>query len=310
MKDGNCWICGGGADEKAGNTVNFRTGNSDVDYHLVRCRGCGLVMIDPMPSDEQLRIFYGQAFYPKLSGMTAWVADLLLDERASFIQRRMIGQRVLEQGCGTGSFLQKLIRLGMDAYGIEPSKDWSLAVPADVATRVRANLDEQGGFDDGFFDMVCLWQVLEHVESPGTLLKTLHRKLRDGGGLILEVPHYGCRESAWLKDAWFGLDAPGHLWHFDRITLSLALKKSGFEVVEVVDSLWQVPWIWPTFCQTNGQRYVRSIPWNKGVPKGMRFLSPLASACVVAQSLLDRCWPESLHVLRMFALKRGDWAGI
>ena len=102
--------------------------------------------------------------------------------------------RLLDAGCGDGVLLKVLTNLkGFEVYGVDYS-------PLRVG-RAQANVPEaivsQGDlrnlhFEDDFFDVVILSQVLEHIPEDVPVLKSLARVLKRDGILILGVPNEGC----------------------------------------------------------------------------------------------------------------------
>ncbi len=118
--------------------------------------------------------------------------------------------RVLDVGCGPGLLLQRL----RDAkrcipYGLDISKKAISALNRAGIEGKVAKLPKFP-FPDNFFDVVIATEVLEHVTSPSKTVKTMCRKLRDGGLLIVSVP----------DDTLYPEDELEHLHIFDEKKLS------------------------------------------------------------------------------------------
>ncbi len=105
-----------------------------------------------------------------------------------------------------------------------------------VSARRRANrisrwfrrpLDEAREELGGPFDVVTMWHVLEHVHSPVDLLVGLRELLAPGGVVVVSVPNFGSVQSRVFGGAWFHLDPPRHVIHFDRATLGDVLDRAG-----------------------------------------------------------------------------------
>jgi SAM-dependent methyltransferase len=122
-------------------------------------------------------------------------------------------------------------RLAADAeyLGVElDSASWTVA----HQTIERAGRGEvlRGTLDvvpkDRFFDMVCAFEVLEHVEDDLGLLRQCRTHLRDGGWLLLSVPAHQSQ---------FGPsdEAVGHLRRYERADLLRLVRKAGFECLDV-----------------------------------------------------------------------------
>lgn len=83
------------------------------------------------------------------------------------------------------------------------------------------------------FDVVTMWQALEHVPSPKATLAAVHRALRPGGRLLVVCPRLDSLEARLFGAAWFGLELPRHLTHFTRATLARHLEAAGFDVERI-----------------------------------------------------------------------------
>jgi SAM-dependent methyltransferase len=81
------------------------------------------------------------------------------------------------------------------------------------------------------FDVVVLWNVVEHLDQPVGDLKYAQRLLKDGGWLVFSVPNLESLERGVFKDYWVGWDLPRHLYLFSQPTLKEILEATGFQLV-------------------------------------------------------------------------------
>ena len=140
------------------------------------------------------------------------------------------GARLLDIGCGRGDFILAARRRGWDVVGVEQSQNPVMDMRAQLALTVLTP-EALAETPDASFDAVTLWHVLEHLPEPRTQLAQIHRLLRPGGQLVIEVPNYGGWHGRFGRAAWHHLDVPRHLLHFDRTSLGRLLSVSGFEEV-------------------------------------------------------------------------------
>jgi SAM-dependent methyltransferase len=161
-------------------------------------------------------------------------------ERLAHIERYgLIGSRsgargrLLDVGCGAGYFLDAARAAGWLATGVE------LSEPAAAVAREGLGLDVWSGslsraaFPSESFDLITMFEVLEHMRNPGAALQEANRVLHSGGLLAIEVPNdmdaYRAR-MARSDNRWWVIP-PVHLYYFNASTLSRWLLMNGFEPV-------------------------------------------------------------------------------
>lgn len=188
--------------------------------------------------DGYLNSRYGYAFAPAWERTGAVVARVLPKRRwyADGWVRRLPaprpGARLLDVGCGEGSFLATMRDAGWAVQGLEPDP------AAAEVTRSRGIPVEEAPIEahtlpSGSFDALTMSHVLEHVHDPRGALRACRELLRPGGILWLATPNLDARGHARFGPAWIGLDPPRHLCIFTRASLLAALREAGFAVVEV-----------------------------------------------------------------------------
>lgn len=137
---------------------------------------------------------------------------------------------LLEIGCGNGTFLAHVRRAGLEnACGIDVSANALALARQHIAPECLYHgvLDECA-FPDRRFDVICSWEVLEHVPDPVRWLVTIRQRLNPGGMLLLSTPNY---ESRWI---WGDMPAdprsrpPVHLTFWSSGALEQALVRAGF----------------------------------------------------------------------------------
>lgn len=144
--------------------------------------------------------------------------------------------KVLDIGCGPGSFLMSAYRRGWQCYGV----DKSCRITEHLMTNHIANIQccpfEDSSFDKGFFDLVNMSHVLEHLSNPVVALGKVNRVLKPGGMLMITIPCVSL-ESRLLGTYWGGWDLPRHLYHFDRASIKRMLSQTGFELLRLSGEL-------------------------------------------------------------------------
>lgn len=230
----SCIICGG---TKA--KVVFREPKGEV----LRCTGCRHVYSAcdaPQDYDGYFR-----------DEPTDW-NDLFWWDQArhrmydDFCRRFVAGRsgRLLDVGCGLGFFLKKMREFGSwEAFGCEISPEGAgyardtLGLPNIFNGRL-----EDGPFKERSFDLVTLWDVLEHIPDPDPLLSRVRELLKPGGMVFIHTPNVQLQLwKARAKRLLWGiradihyLEAAAHLNLYSARTLLILLGRNGLNRVNFV----------------------------------------------------------------------------
>jgi 2-polyprenyl-3-methyl-5-hydroxy-6-metoxy-1,4-benzoquinol methylase len=201
---------------------------------IVRCRSCDLIYVNPRIDSKLIIEGYSGAADP------GFVANNL--ERISTFRRvliricRRLGltpsphHRILDVGCAGGAFPKAAADLGFQVTGVEPS-----AWLAEFG-RQKYNIDVRQGvlqadmFPPASFDIVTMWDVVEHLTNPHEVLTIISALLREDGWLIVNYPDVGSLAARCLRSYWpFWLSV--HLIYYTRTTIARQLERAGFDIV-------------------------------------------------------------------------------
>jgi 2-polyprenyl-3-methyl-5-hydroxy-6-metoxy-1,4-benzoquinol methylase len=139
--------------------------------------------------------------------------------------------RLLDVGCHIGVFLELAAARGWVAEGVEPSR-WASEVARARGLRVTRGTLRGAALPSAAFDVVTLWDVIEHFPDPGAELREVHRLLRPGGLVGITTMQIDSPVARLLGSRWPWL-MQMHLYYFSVRTLSAMLEQCGFEVVKV-----------------------------------------------------------------------------
>jgi len=157
------------------------------------------------------------------------------------IKRYQPRGNLLDVGCAVGVFLALARDAGFETHGNDISR-YAADRCAAMGHDARCGELESVGFDDASFDVVTLWDVIEHFPDPSRQLQQIYRILKPNGILLLDTPNEAGLLRAlaqWLSRATFGrFDYPVrklyhefHLYYFTEKTLKALLNKNSFELV-------------------------------------------------------------------------------
>jgi SAM-dependent methyltransferase len=212
-------------------------------FDLVRCARCGLISVANPPTDEQrARLYSFDAGYH--SSLVDDAASKAFHEREAALNLRVLrrfanGGRLLDIGCSTGLFLRAARDIGWVGQGLEYSPDSSRIARDEHGLEVRTGELRADTYPAASFDVVTMWDVIEHVPDPFATLVQVRRILADGGQVLLKTPNAdGLYPRLSLRLAgrlgfWGHAEPPGHLFQFSVASLSRLAERAGFRVVDV-----------------------------------------------------------------------------
>lgn len=143
------------------------------------------------------------------------------------------GMRLLDVGCGGGSFLRVAKALGADVAGVEPSEHGVATCQAQGVPVFHGTLTDFLKTDSGSFDMITANHVAEHHPHPIAFFSEIKQLLAPGGKVWIAVPNANCFFSRQLKDVWHSADLPVHLHHFNAQSLRKTFERAGLAVEKI-----------------------------------------------------------------------------
>jgi SAM-dependent methyltransferase len=209
--------------------------NAGVSY--VRCPACGLISLASGSQPPDITELYPDTYYGKegrkfcASAESARKMSTAL--RVRFMRRYLAAGcgRVLDIGCGNGSFLRAMSVQGYAIFATElpgPMFEAAKGVPH-IELHAADSLTEDL-FPARYFDAITLWHSLEHMFTPRSLISWCRKWLKPEGLLCIEVPNCDSWQARIFQDKWFHLDCPRHRFCFTPFSLQRLLEQEGFSV--------------------------------------------------------------------------------
>lgn len=210
----------------------FRSSGDEVLLdRLVRCRNCGLQYLNPRLRGDVVIEGYSEGsdevFVSQVAGRERTFAKSLRGIERLRPQRG----RLLDVGTAGGSFLSVAKQTGWDVAGCEPNRwmcDWGnkhyglQIVPGTIFDMKLPNAS---------FDVVTLWDVLEHTPDPKATLQECSRVLKPGGLLVVNYPDISSLVARLMGRRWVFLLSV-HLYYFTPETLRKMLEELGFRMIK------------------------------------------------------------------------------
>jgi len=220
-------------------TAKDRNRCMEGSFNLVKCNNCGLVYINPRPTKQEMHKYYPKYYSARAYGIVE-VTDEYKDEmyktfrdRARPISAFKKNGRILDVGCGDGYFLKYMKDNGWETYGVEPGEVASKYAKDVLKVNVFNGELKEACYPDKYFDVITLFEVLEHLHNPSANLSEIGRILKEDGLLVITVPNFTGFAYKIFKERRVAIDAPRHLYHFSQITLCKILEKMEFKVLKI-----------------------------------------------------------------------------
>ncbi len=203
--------------------VNFHT--TDAHGLLLRCRRCGSLRPDRFPDAASLPSAYADYYTSNAAGAQSVVKRALNWTRRDYLDRSIAptAQTVLDYGCGSGAYLDRLAAAGHPAarFGCD------LFPPSASAQKSFTWLSMDDFDADGRrYDHITLSHVLEHTRDPQAVIDRVARALNPGGILWIATPNAHSPMFATLGPAARDVDFPRHRIILSRKALAAMLERN------------------------------------------------------------------------------------
>jgi 2-polyprenyl-3-methyl-5-hydroxy-6-metoxy-1,4-benzoquinol methylase len=214
-----------------GSAFNCTSPDYGQHYRIVKCLDCGFVYANPRSEPGDVLDAYVSVEDP-----------LYLQEqdgRKLTFQKHLKpmhqitgepnGRRLLDVGAYTGIFVSTANAAGWQAEGIEPSK-WGVAQAQQANVPVRQGTLGSGGFTPESFDVITMWDVIEHFDNPRAELDHTYRLLKPGGVLVVHTIDIDSITAKLMGERWpFLMEM--HVIFFSRATLRDMMQRTGFNYI-------------------------------------------------------------------------------
>jgi SAM-dependent methyltransferase len=278
-----CSVCGNEAFQPLFAGRDKNQGAVPGTFTVARCTRCGLVQTTPPPDAAVRAAMYPVQYYPALIDRTA--PHPFQQDKIDLVRTHKPAGRLLDVGAGVGLFVWEARKSGYDVKGIEFS-----AQAVETGLRNGESSIICGDFlraeePASSVDIVTLWHVIEHLDSPVDVLRKIHQILKPGGIVIITVPNIDSLQARVFRGRWYHLDVPRHLFHYSPATLGALLENAGFRVAET-----KFGWREHDPAGFLGSLMLLSPPGEGFIHKAVRKLAgmPIARFCAWLEATLHR----------------------
>jgi len=228
-------------------------GSTLYSYH--RCTDCNLIYQHPIPSQEEISVFYPASYSVysepertlfsrrELQTLkeTLGYQHLQVSQKRSFLERLLPAKPVLDVvpcieagsvldiGCGNGEYLLRLKSIGWKCQGVE-FNDKALSICRSNGLNVFHGDLISAKFDSESFDFVSAHHLIEHAPDPHELVSEISRITKPGGSVLIRTPNSESLGRSWFGTYWYDNDVPRHIFLYAEKNLRLLASEYGLRL--------------------------------------------------------------------------------
>lgn len=208
-------------------------------YEVAVCRSCGFIFLNFSPSQSFLKKYYSEDFF-KDPGTKHGFSDYegeVRNLRKTFWARIQVlrnyrpGGSLLDVGCATGTFMEAAAPF-WEVSGVEIS-DYASRMAQGKGLKVFQGSLENSPYVDLKFDVVTLWDTLEHLAEPRQTIERLGKMTSPGGIVALTTGDVKSLVARVSGRFWHLYNIPQHLSFFDPKSISDLFAGSGLKIREI-----------------------------------------------------------------------------
>jgi len=244
-EDVDCPGCGGSHYNTITRTYDYDYFTTDIPFTVVRCRSCDLLYLNPRPLLSEISKIYPKEYSayhfnnirnPIIRKARNYMQSRKARRILNYISASSESPCILDVGCGSPALLSLIHHASskpIELYGNDFNPDIMRDVREAGFKTVDGNL-ENVDWQEKFFDVIVMNQVIEHLFDVTTVLRKIHQLLKDGGILFIETPSdEGIDAHLFSHYHWGGYHVPRHLLIFNPKTIDKTLRRCGFVVDKV-----------------------------------------------------------------------------
>ncbi len=217
-------------DEKAFSARRFY--GDKIHFRMVICNTCSLLRSDPIAPPEIYAELYNRSSFTYENHIDNLIKTYgyYLKKIAPFVPEK---GSLLEIGCGNGFFLEEALRQGYKSVaGVEPSEDAISKATSSIKSVIKKGMFGKEMFPPNSFDVICIFQTLDHFLDPSRVLGDALILLKPGG-VLLAINHNLKSFSARILGEKSPIIDIEHTYLYDQNTMRKLFEKNNYEVLKI-----------------------------------------------------------------------------
>lgn len=254
------------------------------NYILYSCQDCSVTFVWPILDNLDNKIYkeeyfknngqtksFGYTDYDKDKEPMKKVFKFYLDKFAKLTS----GRKIFDLGTATGYFLDLAKKHGWQTAGIEISDYAARAAIARGHKVVWGQLPEV--VINETFDVITMWDVLEHLDAPKKYLKAVNKILKSDGLLVINTVDKNSWWARVMGKHWQMIVPPEHLFYYSKKNLQLLLQGAGFQIIETkkIGKRFSLAYIFKTLYNWQHLEIWRKLEKYFNKPSWRKFAVPI-----------------------------------
>lgn len=211
----------------------------DLDS-LNKCNTCGLIFSSKYWENFDVKTLYEKYYDSEIAARFKFKVEYIIRLFRLFRAFKIFtlypkAGSILDIGSGRGFMLYYLKKY----FKYKKAVGNQIAINAVKFSRTKLGLEIYDKdllelpLADNIFDIITMWQVLEHLSEPEKYIERVYSLLNKGGKLVIEVPNFNSWTRALTGKYWLGLDLDYHITFFTPESLSIPLTKYNYSIERI-----------------------------------------------------------------------------
>ncbi|MCC6182967.1 MAG: class I SAM-dependent methyltransferase [Bacteroidia bacterium] len=267
FEDVNCCVCNNSTPS------DFRKLYEKDDYTVLECNKCSFTFIPPyFRKQVKYDNYKDEKVTEAVRNGNNYVKFERHKLRYNLIKKYKPNGSLFDLGAGWGHFMLTGKTLGYEVYGIEISEQPFLYSKHDLKLPVE-HIDFFKMSEDRKFDIITMWDVLEHIDKADDVIKKCARITNPNGFIVIQVPQIDSYFAKKHRDNWKMMSID-HVNYFGKKTITQLLKNNGYEVKTIKSSfeikLFIMYTILPFIKRLKGNKHQTQQEVNKNIKASER----------------------------------------
>jgi len=228
----SCPICGSSNNKTLFKSKDFRLKTTSEIFNIVKCFDCSFLFLNPRPEIDKIGEAYTSDFNKSdqsfLYKIIEPIFNLAQKSTIRMLKSYKKNGKILDIGCGNGTFMLAMQNSGYDVWGVEFNKDAKKYTDNSLKDRIFYDDIKECNFPPKNFDIITMFHSLEHIYNINDLLVEVRRIIKDDGVLFICVPDADFFEFRLFGPYNYNLEVPRHLYFFTPKSLRELLQRKGF----------------------------------------------------------------------------------